>query len=331
MSPEANGNGSLLHVDGLNVEFLTKAGPLPAVREVSLSLRRGETICIVGESGSGKSTLSLGLIGLLPDNARVKGRIDFDGRDLLSCSEDELCDIRGRRIGFIFQDPSRALNPVLSIGRQIAEVLRRHSAVDAAEALARAENLLKEVGVNDARLRLRQYPHELSGGIKQRVMIAMAIACGPELLIADEPTTALDVTIQGQVLRLLRQLCSQRGLALVLVTHDFGVVAAMADRVAVMYAGRVVEYAAAEDLFQSPRHPYSQGLLNANPRRVLDAAGDNEVLDPIPGSPPSPFDSDSGCSFAPRCARRHDTCASRPVLRECGNEHLAACWLAAHE
>ncbi|MSP97101.1 MAG: ABC transporter ATP-binding protein, partial [Betaproteobacteria bacterium] len=226
--------------------------------------------------------------------------------------------------------PSRALNPVLSIGRQITEVLLRHSMSNKHRALARAEELLTEVGVSDARLRLRQYPHELSGGIKQRVMIAIAIACEPELLIADEPTTALDVTIQGQVLRLLRRLCDDRGVALVLVTHDFGVVAAIADRVAVMYAGRVVEYAVAPALFRNPRHPYAQGLLTANPRRVLDADSDTAVLDPIPGSPPNPFDSDSGCSFAPRCSRRHDLCASRPLLRDFGNGHSAACWLPAN-
>ncbi|MFM9970155.1 MAG: ABC transporter ATP-binding protein [Burkholderiales bacterium] len=331
MNLAADDNPSLLAIERLCVEFAAKAGPLPAVREVSLALRRGEALCIVGESGSGKSTLALAVIGLLADNARVTGRIVFNGGDLLTHTEEQLGEIRGRRIGFIFQDPARALNPVLSIGRQITEVLLRHSTTDKTLALARAEQLLTEVGVNDARLRLRQYPHELSGGIKQRVMIAMAIACEPELLIADEPTTALDVTIQGQVLRLLRRLCNERGVALILVTHDFGVVAAMADRVAVMYAGRVVEYARAVDLFQQPQHPYSQGLLVANPRRVLDADIGTTMLDPIPGSPPSPYDSDVGCSFAPRCAKRHDACTTRPTLRVGANEHLAACWLAAQE
>ena len=322
---------SLLRVEELSVEFRTSRGALRAVRDVTISLERGETVCLVGESGSGKSTLSMALVGLLPDNARVEGRVAFDGRQLLSCSEEELSDIRGRQVGVIVQDPARSLNPVLTIGRQISEVMVRHLAMGKRAAWVRAEELLAEVGVNDPALRVRQYPHELSGGIKQRVMIAMAIACEPAMLIADEPTTALDVTIQGQVLRLLRRLCAERQLALILVTHDFGVVAAMADRVAVMYAGRVVELARVVELFRNPQHPYTKALLTANPRKVLDEDSASATLDPIPGAPPNPFDVGAGCSFSPRCGHRYEACEARPSLVQCGEGHFSACWLAHHE
>lgn len=324
----AEGAGELLRVAGLDIAFRTRAGLLSAVKKVSFSLRRGESLGVVGESGSGKSTLSMAIAGLLPTNAQVSGEVMFDGTDLLTRSEHDLSDIRGRRLGVIFQDAGRSLNPVLTIGRQIGEVLQRHMGADRHTARRRAVELLTEVGVNDPELRAKQYPHELSGGLKQRVMIATAIACEPDLLIADEPTTALDVTIQGQVLRLLQRLRAERGLALILVTHDFGVVAAMADRVAVMYAGAIVEYADAVELFHDPRHPYSEALLNANPRRVLDAADEGARLEPIPGSPPNPLDLFSGCSFAPRCPKKHDACSAIPKLAVSRPGHAAACWLA---
>jgi oligopeptide/dipeptide ABC transporter ATP-binding protein len=234
-------------------------------------------------------------------------------------------------MGVVFQDPSRSLNPVFTIGRQIGETLQRHLGLTRRQALARAAELLAEVGVNDPNLRITQYPHELSGGLKQRVMIAIAIACEPALLIADEPTTALDVTIQGQVLRLLQKLSDTRGLALILVTHDFGVVAAIADRVAVMYAGRFVEYAEVVELFRHPLHPYTRALLEANPRKALDAEGEAGVLAPIPGSPPNPLDLPVGCSFAPRCSRRFDACNAPPALAVYRPDHAAACWTLSHD
>ncbi|HVV92183.1 MAG TPA: ABC transporter ATP-binding protein [Hyphomicrobiales bacterium] len=315
----------LLRVAGLDVRFGTRRGSLHAVRDVSLKLGRGETLCLVGESGSGKTTLSMALAGLLPDNALVSGSIAFGDREIVGLREGALRAIRGRRIGIVFQDASRSLNPVLTIGYQIAEMLRRHLGMARAEATERAVELLEEVGVNDPRLRLGQYPHELSGGLKQRVMIAIAIACRPELLIADEPTTALDVTVQRQILRLLRRLCSERDLALILVTHDFGVVSAMADQVAVMYNGRIVEYADVFTLFRAPRHPYAAALLATNPRHVLEAAAGGE-LRPIPGSPPNPLDHIAGCAFGPRCPRRHERCAVEPPLTSDRSGHAVACW-----
>jgi peptide/nickel transport system ATP-binding protein len=316
----------LLRVDGLTVSFQTRSGPVDIVRGVDLSLARGETLCVVGESGSGKTTMSLALVGMLPANARIGGRVELGGDVLSSYSEEQLSDVRGRRVGIVFQDPSRALNPVLTVGRQIGEVLERHAGLTRAASRRRAQELLSEVGMSDPELRLDQYPHELSGGLKQRVMIAIAIACEPEMVIADEPTTALDVTVQRQVLRLLRRLSEERGLSLILVTHDFGVVAAMADRVAVMYAGRVIEYGAAGDLFRTPLHPYTAALLMANPRRVLDAReeGQSATLSPIPGAPPNLTERVSGCEFTPRCRYRQAACAVMPPLT--GNGHQAACW-----
>jgi peptide/nickel transport system ATP-binding protein len=323
---ERSDTSDLLRVDGLAVSFQTRAGSLEVVRNVDLRLARGETLCVVGESGSGKTTMSLALVGLLPANARIAGHVELHGDVLSSYSEDQLSNVRGRRVGIIFQDPSRALNPVLTVGRQIGEVLQRHMGLTRRAAHGRTLELMNEVGINDVPLRVDQYPHELSGGLKQRVMIAMAIACEPELIIADEPTTALDVTIQRQVLRLLKGLSEERGLSLILVTHDFGVVAAMADNVAVMYAGRIIEYGTVFDTFRKPLHPYTAALLSANPRRVLDAreAGREAELSPIPGAPPSLIDRISGCEFSPRCRYRQAACTVTPPLG--GNGHLAACW-----
>ena len=258
----------------------------------------------------------------------MTGRSVFLGRDVLQLSEREREDIRGRQIGVVFQDAARALNPVLTIGHQIAEVMQRHLGLTRAAALARAVEILTEVGVADAGERIRDFPHQLSGGLKQRVMIASAIACEPVLLIADEPTTALDVSVQGQVLALLRRLCSQRGLTLLLITHDFGVVSAMADRVAVMYAGRIVELSDAVPLFHQPLHPYTCALLAANPRLLLAADGSRRPIVPIPGAPPDPADVTSGCSFAPRCSSVFGACIERPPLRRGAERHDVACWLA---
>ena len=269
----------------------------------------------------------MAIVGLLPDNARVRGRIEFVGANIAQLSDAQMNEIRGRHIGVVFQDPARALNPVFTVGYQIVEVLERHLPLSRRQAVARAADLLVEVGISDPELRLQQYPHELSGGLKQRVMIAMAIACEPQLLIADEPTTALDVTIQRQVLKLLRRLSIQRNLSLVLVTHDFGVVAAMADEVAVMYAGRIVERGDVVDVFHSPKHPYTQALLAANPRRILDADDRTLKLEPIAGAPPSPAERSEGCDFAPRCRYRKPECDTVPALT--GKlQHSVACWAA---
>jgi oligopeptide/dipeptide ABC transporter ATP-binding protein len=317
----------VLCVEDLRVDFHARRGLVRAVRGVSLAVEAGETLCIVGESGSGKSTMSLAVPGLLPSNARASGRVRLRGDDLLGAQEADLENVRGKRIGVVFQDAARALNPVLTIGRQIAEVVQRHLGVPEHVAQSRAVELLVEVGVNDPQTRMKQYPHQLSGGLKQRVMIAVAIACEPELVIADEPTTALDVSVQGQVLRMLRRLCTERRLALLLITHNFGVVSALADRVAVMYAGRIVESAGVVAVLREPAHPYTRALIAATPRLVLDDDGESPLMAPIPGAPPSPLGDDAGCSFAPRCAYRFEKCMERPPLRESAAGGVAACWL----
>jgi peptide/nickel transport system ATP-binding protein len=270
----------------------------------------------------------MAIVGLLPSNAAIRGEVILKGEPIQGLSDGGFSDIRGRRIGVIFQDPASSLNPVFTIGYQIAECLQRHFEMAKRTALHRAIELLGEVGISDPALRAGQYPHELSGGLKQRAMIAMAISCEPELLIADEPTTALDVTIQGQVLQLLQRLCHQRSLSLILVTHDFGVVAAMADSVAVMYSGEVVEYANVYDLFESPRHPYTRALLATNPRRLLNQKGMSGSLKPIAGSPPNPLQEISGCSFQPRCPEGYEPCAASPELVELGRGRKVACWRA---
>ena len=323
-------NDPLLRVKDVSIEFSTRRGRLRAVNGVSLELDRGKTLCIVGESGAGKSTGSMAVAGLSPDNASVAGSVTFGGRSLLGMPEEQLCDVRGRKIGVIFQDPSRSLNPVFTIGRQIGETLERHLGMTKRQAKARAIEVLADVGMSDPSLRADQYPHELSGGLKQRAMIAIAIACEPDLLIADEPTTALDVTVQAQVLRLLRKLRDQKGLALILVTHDFGVVAAMADRVAVMYAGRIVEFADAIELFEEPRHPYTAALLESNPRALIESGREDAVLQPIPGSPPDPLMPMTGCSFAARCTRRSEACSVSPDLTQLVGGRSVACWNPLH-
>ncbi len=320
-------DGNTLTVSDLSVGFRTRRGVVPAASNISFQVGRGRTMCIIGESGSGKTSVAMALLRLLPPNGEVRGKAELAGVDLLACSQAELEEIRGRRVGVVFQDPSRALNPVLTVGRQIEEVLQRHLGMDSRAARIRAQEILSEVGLSDPAWRLQQYPHELSGGLKQRVMIAIAIACSPELVIADEPTTALDVTVQRQVLRLLRKLCIDRKLALVLITHDFGVVAAIADEVAVMYAGRIVEKSGVVQLFENARHPYTRALLNANPQRLLEQGDSAGMLQPIAGAPPNMLELPAGCRFAPRCTYRVAACEKYPPLVQTEPGHSAACWL----
>jgi peptide/nickel transport system ATP-binding protein len=315
----------LLAVEDLRVEFATDAGVVRAVDGVSWSVAPGETLGIVGESGSGKSVSALAIMGLVPaPPARVSGRILFRGRDLLQATGEERRAIRGRDVSMIFQDPLSALNPVLKVGHQVAEVIRAHERVGRLPARRRAVELLGEVGIPNPRQRASEYPHQFSGGMRQRTMIAMALALNPALLLADEPTTALDVTVQAQIMSLLRRLQEQRGTAIVLITHDLGLVAGQADRVLVMYAGRVAELAGADALFRQPAHPYTVGLLSSLPR--LDRRR-GERLRPIPGQPPSLVRVPPGCAFHPRCALATGVCRrERPPLAAVdGPGHLSAC------
>ena len=315
----------LLQVDDLRVEFWTARGTVYAVNGISFDISPGETLGIVGESGCGKSVTSLALLGILARSARVTtGTAMFQGRDLLKLNDEQLRTIRGREIAMIFQDPMTSMNPVLTVGRQIREALEAHLDIERDEAVKRAADLLDQVGIPSPKLRLKDYPHQFSGGMRQRAMIAMALACEPKLLIADEPTTALDVTIQAQILGLLRDLVSERDTALIMITHDLGVVAGMCERVNVMYAGTFVETGGAEQLFARPRHPYTLGLLQSVPR--LDA-GRRQQLRPIEGSPRNMLSPPAECPFAPRC--RYEVDRSRqevPQLEEIEPGHRVACF-----
>jgi peptide/nickel transport system ATP-binding protein len=313
----------LVSVEDLRVEFHTDAGVVKAVDGVTWSVDPGETLGIVGESGSGKSVSALAVMGLVPTPpGRISGRITFCGRDLLEAGEDELRSIRGKDISMIFQDPLTSLNPVFKVGHQVAEVIQVHERLGRIPARRRAVELLDEVGIPNARQRAEEYPHQFSGGMRQRAMIAMALALNPALLLADEPTTALDVTVQAQIMSLLRKLQEERGTAIVLITHDLGVVAGHADRVLVMYAGRVVEAAGADALFHAPRHPYSLGLLSSLAR--LDRRR-GERLQPIPGQPPSLIRVPPGCPFHPRCPFATEICRQEMPPLTGGGAHLAAC------
>ncbi|MNX18639.1 Oligopeptide transport ATP-binding protein OppD [compost metagenome] len=312
----------LLSVRGLSVEFLTRHGTVSAVDAVSFDLLAGETLALVGESGSGKSACALALMGLTTLPGRVAGgQVLFQGQDLLLAPPRVLEDLRGNRIAMVFQDPMSALNPLLTIGTQIGEVLVRHTALDSRQRQARIIELLGQVGIPKPAERLDSLPHEFSGGQRQRILIAMALACDPQILIADEPTTALDVTIQAQILDLLAELKQRLGLAMLLVTHDLGVVAKVADRVAVMYAGRLVELGDADALFDDPAHPYTAGLLRATPR-LTDTRHRMIAID---GVPPDLRLRRSHCDFAPRCPGADALCAQRPALRDIGHGRLAAC------
>ena len=305
----------VLEVQGLCVDIKTAAGPLHAVRDVSFQVKRGETLCIVGESGCGKSMTSLSIMGLLPSVATRSTRVlSFLGEDLGSASVKRINTLRGNRMAMIFQEPMTALNPAYTIGDQLTEHYRQHKGASKAEAQARAIALLEKVGIASAAQRLGHYPHQLSGGLRQRVMIAMALMCSPELLIADEPSTALDVTIQAQILRLLADLQKELGIAMVLITHDLGVVARIADRVAVMYAGQIVEEGTAHDIFATPQHPYTQGLMRCIPVPGKTAPGGK--LGTIPGVVPSLIGQISGCAFRDRCEYAQEVCENEiPVHR----------------
>jgi oligopeptide transport system ATP-binding protein len=319
---------ALLDVRSLRTQFHTSAGVIRAVDGVSWDVRKGETVALVGESGCGKSVSALSVLRLVsaPAGRIVDGEIFFKGRNLLSLPEEEMRRIRGREIGMIFQEPMTSLNPVLTIGRQLTETLETHLGTTSAQAEARAAELLSLVGITDGARRLGQYPHQFSGGMRQRIMIAMALSCDPALVLADEPTTALDVTIQAQILELMKSLSRRLGVAMLIITHNLGVVARYADRVNVMYAGKIVERATARELYANPRHPYTLGLLRSVPR--LDEPR-RARLQPIPGQPPDLSRLPVGCSFAPRCAYAVDRCREQqPPLEEVADAHVSACWLA---
>jgi len=316
----------ILEVEDLRTYFYTRDGVVRSVDGVSFSVSKGETLAIVGESGCGKSVTSLSILRLIasPPGKIVSGSIQFHGQDLLKFTDEQMRDIRGDKISMIFQEPMTSLNPVLTIGRQIGEVLELHRQSTKEEARARTLELLRMVNIPEPETRIDEYPHQLSGGMRQRIMIAMALACDPEILIADEPTTALDVTIQAQILNLMRELRDRTGAAIILITHDLGVVAEMAQRVVVMYAGRKVEEASVFDLFEKPMHPYTLGLLNSMPR--LDEAASKRLVE-IPGMVPSMRTEIVGCAFAPRCSSASERCTQEtPVLKNHGNEHWVACW-----
>ncbi len=318
----------LLDVEGLRVLFEGDERSVTAVDGVDFALRRGTTLGIVGESGCGKSVTSLAVMGLLPpESARVSGRIGFAGRDLLKESPRAMRDLRGDRIAMIFQEPMTSLNPSFTVGNQIVEAIVRHRGMSGREAEEHAVEMLRRVGIPSPETRVHDYPHKMSGGMRQRVMIAMALACGPELLIADEPTTALDVTIQRQILDLMRDLREETGTAIVLITHDLGVVAEVCDEVLVMYAGQVVERAGVEALFDFPEHPYTVGLLGSLPR--LDEKRDRLVA--IEGAVPDMSNPPTGCRFQARCPFRIDKCAEMPPLAEVREGHFSRCWRAPLE
>jgi oligopeptide/dipeptide ABC transporter ATP-binding protein len=318
----------LLDVRNLKTYFYTATGIVRAVEGMTYTVRAGETVALVGESGCGKSVSALSVMRLVsaPAGRIVGGQVLFQGRDLLALDEESMRHIRGREIAMIFQEPMTSLNPVLSIGRQLTEPLEIHLGVSPAQARQQAADLLVTVGIPDPEHRLTQYPHQFSGGMRQRMMIAMALACNPALVLADEPTTALDVTIQAQILELMKDLSHQRGIAVVLITHNLGVVARYADRVNVMYAGKLVEQGSARDVYSNPRHPYTVGLLRSVPR--LDEPR-KAILRPIGGQPPDLMHLPPGCAFAPRCPYAVARCQTEvPPLMPVAADHLSACWVA---
>ncbi|ACZ37827.1 ABC transporter ATP-binding protein [Sphaerobacter thermophilus] len=316
----------LLEVRNLRTQFFTQDGVVKAVDDVSFHIMPGETLGVVGESGCGKSITAMSIMRLIPSppGKIVSGEILFEGEDILKMSDEEVRSIRGNKIAMIFQDPMTSLNPVLTINRQISEALELHLGMSRSQARQRSIELLKMVGIPNAEERVDQYPHQFSGGMRQRVMIAMALSCNPRMLIADEPTTALDVTIQAQILDLMRNLQQEHNTALMMITHDLGVVAGMTDRIQVMYAGHIVETAPTEELFANPRHPYTVGLLNSIPR--LDAQV-KEKLQPIRGLPPDLIDLPDMCPFLPRCDYAREKCEQKnPPLLDVNERHRSACW-----
>jgi oligopeptide/dipeptide ABC transporter ATP-binding protein len=316
----------LLEVKGLQTQFATSEGTVKAVDDVTYDVDQGETVAIVGESGSGKSVGALSILRLIPSppGKILAGEILFEGQDLLKLSADEIRHVRGRKISMVFQEPMTSLNPVLSIGLQLTETMMLHLGLTQGQADKRAVELLGMVGISEPQRRLKQYPHHLSGGMRQRVMIALALSCDPKLIIADEPTTALDVTIQAQILELMKNLTRELGVALIIITHNLGVVARYADRVNVMYAGRIVEEGTAQQIYHQPRHPYTIGLLNSVPRMDLPRG---QKLIPIEGSPPDLTKLDDGCSYRPRCKWRIERCDKEfPPLARVNDTQLSACW-----
>ncbi len=317
---------TLLDIRSLETQFQTSAGVVQAVDKISYTVEEGETVAIVGESGCGKSVSALSILGLIPNppGRIVGGEINFMGRDLTKVSDGELREIRGRDIGMVFQEPMTSLNPVLSIGLQLTETMQLHRGLTRAEADKRAVELMAMVGISEPERRLRQYPHHLSGGMRQRVMIALALSCEPKLIIADEPTTALDVTIQAQILELMKELTRRLGVANIVITHNLGVVARYADRVNVMYAGRIIESGTAEQIYHAPTHPYTLGLLRSVPR--MDQPRGQKLV-PIQGQPPDLTRLDGGCPFRPRCTFSIDKCATNyPALEDVEAGHQTACW-----
>ena len=320
----------LVDIKNERLSFFTPAGEVKALNDVSIHLKEGEVLGIVGESGSGKSVTAYSLMGLTAHPGKlIGGTLQFNGHEIEDMSEKEMRKIRGKEISIIFQDPMTSLNPVYTIGNQITEVIRLHTDKDKKQAYARAKELLELVGINEPEKRLKQYPHELSGGMRQRVMIAIALACEPKLLIADEPTTALDVTIQAQILELMMDLKDKLGMAIIMITHDLGVVASMCDRIAVMYAGRIVEYGTTDDIFYRPHHMYTKGLIRSIPR--LDTK-EHERLVPIEGTPVDLLNPPAGCPFAPRCESCMKICLREmPPVTQFDDVHYTQCWLNQKE
>ena len=317
---------TLLRIENLKTQFFTSAGTVKAVDGITFNVEEGETVAIVGESGCGKSVSALSILRLIPwpPGKIVEGSINFDGKDLLALDEEAMRNLRGKEISMVFQEPMTSLNPVLSIGEQLTETLITHFPISDAEASKKALELLEMVGISDPERRLEQYPHHLSGGMRQRVMIAMALSCEPKLIIADEPTTALDVTIQAQILELMKDLTKRLGASLIIITHNLGVVARYADRVNVMYAGKIIETGTAKDIYHNPSHPYTLALLKSIPRMDLPR---QDKLDPIEGQPPDLTQLDDGCSFRPRCRYVKDHCAhSFPDLEAVSEGHFSACF-----
>ncbi len=320
----------LVDIKNERLSFFTPAGEVKALNDVSIRLKEGEVLGIVGESGSGKSVTAYSLMGLTAHPGKlIGGALEFNGHQIEKMTEREMRAIRGNEISIIFQDPMTSLNPVYTIGNQLSEAIRLHTDKNRSQAKERAKELLELVGINEPVRRLRQYPHELSGGMRQRVMIAMALACEPRLLIADEPTTALDVTIQAQILELMMELKDRLGMAIIMITHDLGVVASMCERIAVMYAGKIVEYGTADDIFYNPKHQYTRGLLRSIPR--IDTR-EHERLIPIEGTPVDLLNPPAGCPFAPRCEACMKICLREmPPVTEFGEIHHTQCWLNQKE
>jgi len=325
---------SLLKVENIVVDFATRAGPARVLDHVSLSVAEGQTLGVVGESGCGKSMTALSIMGLVPSppGEIISGRILFEGEDLIQADEPRMRKIRGKDISMIFQEPMTSLNPVFTVGEQIAESLRLHEQGSAGDAWTKAVDMIRAVGIPEPELRAKNYPHQMSGGMRQRVMIAMALACGPRLLIADEPTTALDVTVQAQIFDLLKDLQNKNKTAIILITHDMGVIAQMCDHVAVMYAGKVIETGTTQEILASPRHPYTKGLISCVPHLEEIPSEERLPLMEIPGVVPPLTQLGKGCAFAPRCSQKMPDCEGvKPSMVTCSQSHSAACLALSNE